>query len=219
MTPDINLTELEKKAWMTTFEDGFIDIIIGGLLVLFAITPFIDALIGRWYILIAVPVPVLFASLLIYFGKRNITAPRIGFAKFGAERKASQKKSLKLSILSTIVFVPLVILTALGKFSEVFGVTISGFKVPLTIAVGVVALMSFKARILGIPRLEIYGFVIGFGVLAVEVLRDIVGRPWHNMISWGIPGLCILFYGIRMLVIFMRKYPLPADGGELYDSK
>jgi len=91
MTPDINLKDLEKKAWMSTHEDGFIDIIIGMLLVNFAVMPFIDELIGRWYILIMVPIPVLFASLLIYFGKRNITAPRIGFAKFGPERKAAQK--------------------------------------------------------------------------------------------------------------------------------
>ena len=214
MTPDINLKELEKKAWMSTHEDGFADIIIGMLLVFFAVMPFIDELIGRWYILIMVLCPCLFSSLLIYFGKRNITAPRIGFAKFGAERKAAQKKSVKLSILTFIVLVVLVTLTALGKFTDVFGVGISGFKVPLTIAVGVVALMSLKARLLDFPRLELYGFVIGFGVLAVEVLRDSVGRPWHNMISWGIPGLIILFYGLRRLVAFMQKYPLPSEGSE-----
>ena len=108
----------------------------------------------------------------------------------------------------------LVTLTALGKFTDVFGVRISGFKVPLTIAVGVVALMSVKARLLGIPHLAIYGFVIGFAVLSVEVLRDFIGPPWHNMISWGIPGLCILFYGTWRLVAFMHKYPVPPEGSE-----
>ena len=49
MTSDINLTELEKKAWMTTHEDGFVDIIIGMLLVNFAVMPVIRELIGRWY--------------------------------------------------------------------------------------------------------------------------------------------------------------------------
>ncbi|MFC1694489.1 hypothetical protein ACFL1R_13420 [Candidatus Latescibacterota bacterium] len=91
MTSDINLKELEKKAWMSTYEDGFVDIIIGMLLVNFAVALLIDELIGRWYILIMVPIPVLFALLLNYFGKRNITAPRIGVAKFGAERKAAKK--------------------------------------------------------------------------------------------------------------------------------
>ena len=214
MTSDINLKDLEKKAWMSTHEDGFADIIIGMLLVFFAVMPFIDELIGRWYILIMVLCPCLFSSLLIYFGKRNITAPRIGFAKFGAERKAAQKKSVKLSVLSLIVLVTLVSLTALDKFTDVFGVTISGFKVPLTIAVGVVVLMSVKARLLGIPRLKIYGFVIGFGIIAVEILRLIVADPWHYMIAFGIPGVCILFYGIRMLVIFMHTYPLPSEGSE-----
>ncbi|MBT4483843.1 MAG: hypothetical protein HOC71_09220 [Candidatus Latescibacteria bacterium] len=211
MTSDINLTELEKKAWMTTHEDGFVDIIIGMLLVNFAVMPVIRELIGRWYILIMVPIPVLFASLLIYFGKRNITAPRIGFVKFGSERKAAQKISVRLSVLSLIVLVVLVSLTALGKFTDVFGVAISGFKVPFTIAVGVVALMSVKARLLGIPRLTTYGFIIGSGVLCVEILRNIVGDPWHNMISWGIPGICILFYGIHKLLTFINKYPLPVE--------
>ncbi|MFC1607397.1 hypothetical protein ACFL47_05445 [Candidatus Latescibacterota bacterium] len=214
MTPDINLQDLGKKAWMTTYEDGFVDIIIGMLLVNFAVMPFIDMMIGRWYILIAVSVPAIFAILLIYFGKRNITAPRIGVAKFGVERQAMQKKSLSLSVQSFIVLVTLVTLTALSKF-HVIGMELSGFKVPLTIAVGVVVLMSVKARLLGFPRLEIYGFIIGFGVLAVELLRDIVARPWHNVISWGIPGLCILYYGIRTLVIFIRKYPIPSGEGDL----
>jgi hypothetical protein len=213
MVSDINLKDLEKKAWMSTYEDGFVDIIIGMLLVTFAIMPFVDELIGRWYILIIVPIPILFAVLLIHFGKRNITAPRIGFAKFGAKRKAAQKISVKLSVVSLIVLVVLVSLTALSQFDAI-GVRISGFKVPLAIAVGVVALMSVKARLLGLPRLAIYGFVIGFGVLAVEVLRDIVGRPWHNLIAWGIPGLCILFYGIRLLVRFTHTYPLPSEESE-----
>ncbi len=101
----------------------------------------------------------------------------------------------------------------MSKF-DVIGVAITGFKVPLTIAFGVVVLMYVKARLLGIPRLTTYGFIIGGGVLCVEILRNIFGNPWHNMISWGIPGLCILFYGIRLLVIFMGKYPLPAQGSE-----
>ena len=210
---DITLKALEKKAWKTTHEDGFIDIIIGTLLVSFAIMPFVENLIGRWYILIAVPVPVLFAVCLIYYGKRHITTPRIGIAKFGAKRQADHKTSVKLSILSLIMLVVLVSLTALSQFKPI-SVNISGFKVPLAMAVGVVALLSVKAWLLGIPRLTTYGFILGGGVLSVEILRDMVGRPWHNVISWGIPGLCILFYGIRMLVTFMNKYPLPSEGNE-----
>jgi len=210
---DIDMAELEKKAWKSTHEDGFVDIVIGTLLVSFAVMPSVENLIGRWYILIAVPVPILFASGLIYFGKRHITMPRIGVAKFGARRQADHRTSAKLSILSLIVLVVLVSLTALSQFHTI-GAGLSGFKVPLAIAVGVVALLSVKARLLGIPRLTTYGFILGGGVLSVEILRDIVGRPWHNVISWGIPGLCILFYGIRMLMTFMNKYPLSSEGNE-----
>jgi hypothetical protein len=210
---DITLEAMEKKAWKSTHEDGLVDIIIGILLVSFAVMPFIENLIGRWYILIAVPVPVLFAACLIYYGKRHITAPRIGIAKFGAKRQADHKASVKLSILSLIVLVVLVSLTALSQFNMI-GTHISGLKVPLAIAVGVVTLMSVKARLLGIPRLATYGFILGGGVLSVEILRDMVGRPWHNVMSWGIPGLCILIYGIRMLITFTTKYPLPSEGNE-----
>jgi hypothetical protein len=213
MTPDINLKAMENKAWKSTHEDGLVDIIIGILLVSFAVMPFIENLIGRWYILIAVPIPVLFTTLLIYFGKRHITTPRIGIAKFGAKRQGAHRTSVKLSILSLIVLVVLVSLTALSQFNMV-SARISGFKVPLAIAVGVVTLLSVKAWLLGIPRLTTYGFILGGGVLSVEILRDIVGRPWHNVMSWGIPGLCILFYGIRMLITFTKKYPLPSEGNE-----
>ena len=33
---DIDMAELEKKAWKSTHEDGFVDIVIGTLLVSFA---------------------------------------------------------------------------------------------------------------------------------------------------------------------------------------
>jgi len=215
MLNDIDLKEIEKKAWMRTYEDGFIDIIIGVLLIVFAIMPFVDQLIGRWYILIMATLPALFSISLIHFGKKKITAPRIGFAKFGAERKSAQKKSLSLSLLSSVILVTLVLFTAFGLFSKVFGITLSGFKVPFTIAIGVMALMWFKARILQVPRLEIYGVVIGCGVISIEILRDIVGRPWHNVISWGVPGVIILLYGLHLLVTFTRKYPLPIEGSEV----
>jgi len=210
---DLDMKALEKKAWKSTHEDGFVDIVIGTLLIGFSVMPFVENVIGRWYILIAVPVPIIFASLLLYFGKRNISAPRIGFAKFGAKRQAAHKTSIKLSVLSLLVLVVLVSLTALSQFKPV-GTRISGLKVPLLIAMGVLALLSVKAWLLGIPRLTTYGFIIGGSVLCVEFLRDLVGRPWHNVISWGVPGLCILLYGIRMFVTFTRKYPLPSEGNE-----
>ncbi len=114
------------------------------------------------------------------------------------------------ALFTTLILIMLVSLTALSQFHTI-GAELSGFKVPLAIAVGVVALLSVKARLLGIPRLTVYGVVLAGGVLGVEILRDLVGRPWHNVMSWGIPGLCILCYGIRMLVAFTKKYPLPAE--------
>ncbi|MBN1290579.1 MAG: hypothetical protein JXB48_01985 [Candidatus Latescibacteria bacterium] len=215
MDYNVNLKELEKKVWQSTFEDGFFDIMFGMLLMLFSVASVIREMIGLWYILIMILFPGLLGSLLTYYGKKIIAAPRIGIAKFGTEHKTALKKSLGLSIISLIVFAILIILTATGKFTEVTGVDIKGFIVPLSIAVGAVVLLSFKAHLLGIPHLTIYGFVIGFGILAVEILRNIIGDPWHYMISFGVPGLFILFYGIRSLVTFTRKYPLPSEGGDL----
>jgi hypothetical protein len=40
-------------------------------------------------------------------------------------------------------------------------------------------------------------------------MRDFVGQPMDCLISFGVPGLAILIYGLALLSQFMKKYPLP----------
>jgi|GEM_PF-1378760 hypothetical protein len=208
MINNMKLQEIEKKAWNITHEDGIIDIVLGMLLIVFAVASVLRAQIGLWYIPIVVLCPGLFAMLFISYGKRNITTPRIGMAKFGLARTASQKRTVRLSMVTLIILIVLVTLTALSTF-DVISVKISGYKVPLAIAAGVLVLLTVKARLLGIPRLEIYGIILGSCILSVEILRNYIGEPWHNVISWGVPGAAVLLYGIYRMKTFMNKYPLP----------
>nr|QNO46757.1 hypothetical protein DEIDBPHB_00006 [Methanosarcinales archaeon ANME-2c ERB4] len=80
MAQKINLKELEKKAWASTFEDGITDIGAGLILLVSTICQIFNESSPYLYPLFVVP------ALFIIVAKRYITVPRMGFVKFSRER-------------------------------------------------------------------------------------------------------------------------------------
>ena len=207
MNEKINLKEIEKKAYRFTFQDGIYDIMFGVLLVSFALAPIIRELIGLGYILfLAIPAP-----LLLTLGKKYITTPRIGIVKFGLKRQASYKKFVTISVILVILTVVLLILTITNIFPGTFGSMLDGYAVPLIIGISTIIGMGVFAYIKDFPHLWVYGVIIGLGIIVAEVLYKTVGTPLDGIITFGIPGILVLFYGVVILFRFLRKYPLPKE--------
>ena len=81
MVKDINLKEIERKAFRSTFQDGLWDILLG---LVFFIPAVNGLLVNNDYILI----PLYIASILLFVtAKKQITIPRIGLVKFSEKRK------------------------------------------------------------------------------------------------------------------------------------
>jgi len=107
----LNLKEIEKKAYRSTFQDGIWDIFLGLLLLNLAF----GALLANsgvshglnMTILTALGVLILLAFMT---GKKRITVPRMGFVKFGQKRKRKIWKSRLILLLS--VFAGLVVFLA-----------------------------------------------------------------------------------------------------------
>ena len=86
----LNLKELEQLAYRRTYQDGLLDIYLGGILASFAVFGFtifpgtdMDSLQVLLYYLIGMGL----STLVFWLGKRYITLPRIGLVKFGPARQ------------------------------------------------------------------------------------------------------------------------------------
>lgn len=207
MTEKMNLKEIEKKAYRFTYQDGIYDIMFGVLLLLFALAPIIREFIGLGYILfLVIPAP-----LILTLGKKYITAPRIGIVKFGLKRRAARKKLVTISVILLIITFILLIMTITKTFPGTLGIILDGFAVPLIIGISTIIGMGVFAYLKDFPHLWVYGLIIGGGIPVAEVLYKTVGTPLDGIITFGIPGILILFYGMLILSRFLRKYPLPEE--------
>jgi hypothetical protein len=106
MTEGVSLEKVERKAWASYFEDGLWDIFLGAMLLIGGIRSVTDYV---WYTLLILPL-----ILVLPVGKRLITTPRLGYAKFGPSRKTKQEKAVVALIISVLAVFALLLLPNLG---------------------------------------------------------------------------------------------------------
>ncbi len=99
MSEQLNLKELERRAYRSTFQDGLWDLYLAGLMACLGILGVIGLRdTETWVWLIGYTVLVGGVLGLFMLGKRYITVPRLGIAKFGPARK--RRKLLLVAIMS-----------------------------------------------------------------------------------------------------------------------
>jgi len=207
MSQNINLRELERKAWKSVFQDGLWDIYLGLLLLAMAVwallsdVGFSESLGMAIYIGLEV-----LAILVLLAGKKMITVPRMGRVKFGPRRKA------KLNWVRVVLFIS--ILVGAGVF--VAGLAIgtnrteglnTAFFLAAAWMVNAIVVFSLGAYFLDFNRLYLIGVMY-----ALPVPFDIMFRKFADIdlsfLAFGVPAMVILIVGLVMLVRFLRDYPL-----------
>ena len=203
MNEKIDLKKVEKQTYQFTFTDGLYDVAYGSLIFFIAIAPILREILYPSYIIFLV----LPASLILILGKRFITVPRIGIAKFNQKRTKSRNKiGLLIAILFPITVV-LVVLTYLG----VYNIKVGGYIVPIGAGLFALILLSVIAYVMDYPHFYLYAVSIGLGIPLASLLKPIFGDPMHYIISFGISGTLILIYGIFTLTKFIKNYPIPKE--------
>jgi len=193
-----SLKKIERQAYRTKFSDGIYDMFFGLAFMIVAWIPVLESIgVPRTYGYSFGLIPLLIAWL----AKRYLTIPRLGAVEFGPKRRA--KKWLLIVICAAIVFLvmPLLMMMAAEGSSAKF----------MWIAIAPLAalFMALAAYFMDYPRLYIYAIVLVYGIVQSEFLYQFVGRPLNSLISFGIPGLAILVFGLTLLVGFLKKYPRP----------
>lgn len=206
VTEQIDIKELEKKAWKSTFQDGLWDIYFGLILLslgfswlgsFFGLPETVDVLVTLFSWDIG-------AMVLLILGKKYITQPRMGFVKFGPGRKKKKKQLAIFLGLNVSLTIMALIITMLGFLQQLF---IPGFVLMLAIGLIFITLpFSTIAYFLQLNRLYLYALLGGFGLFFSELLYPITGSPINDFIIFGGVGLIITTTGLAIFIKFLNNY-------------
>lgn len=208
MSTQLNLKEIERKAFRSTYQDGLWDMYLGLVVVCMSIFIYRPA---DGYSAMNIILSVLMITLahgLFWAGKKYITQPRIGQVRFGAVRK--QKKRTLAIILGVFVVIQigLVGATAFGWANPKVGATLSDsindrsseLLVVATIGALIVGTsMIVIAYFSDFPRGYYIAVMMSLGVFLMVYLN----RPVYPIVIGGL----IILPGLALFVNFMKTYP------------
>ncbi len=199
MTQKVNLKEMERKAFMSYHEDGVLDLCLGIYILVIGISLAFDDLI--LFIL------AYFIAFSVWTGvKKKITAPRIGYVKFGPGQTSKVKMVTALAVVVTV----LCLLTSVAlwystatRSSPSWVKTLFSEYIMLLIGGTGASLIALGAYVLGITRLYSYAVVAGAVFAAGHFLA--VSASHAAVVVGGV----ITLGGLIKLIQFVRTYPRP----------
>ena len=207
MTQDADLKQIERRAYMSYFQDGLWDIVIGLVAAAWAVGPLLSdlGLSDIWSGVIFLPFAAV-AYAIFWAGKRFVTRPRMGLVRFGPKRKARLTKIL--AVTTALLTVGLVVGIVASMSS-----TTSGWVYPAAFCGVLLVGFSLGAYFLDFPRLYLYGALLALSFPIGEVLFKYAGASHHGWpITCGVSAVTMLLIGVTLFTRFVRKYPRLVEG-------
>ena len=201
MSQDINLKEIERKAWTSYFHDGLWDIYGGFLLLGLGLTMVTDQ---DWWL------GVMILGMLPLWAKKRITYPRMGYVKFSPQRQAKTKKSKLVAgiVLSGTALLGMImfLLVSTNSLPQWLDAWLADY---FLVAFGAMlaAIVGIGAYMVGVTRYYAYAVLVLLAFATGQLLNTSAGLP--VTIAAGVMLLC----GLVLVIRFIRKYPLPAKEG------
>jgi hypothetical protein len=212
MSARLDLKEIERRAFRSTYQDGLWDMLWGAIVMAMAI--FLhrpkDGYAPTNIIVMVVVMAVVYGLFLA--GKWFITLPRMGQVRFGPARK--QKGRTLAIILGLVVLVQagIVGLTTLGWLSPEVAAQVNGFlaghglerlAVATLGSLFVGPSMVLIAYFIDFPR----GYYIAAMMSLAVFLMILVNQPIYAVVIGGL----IVLPGLVLFVRFLKRYPLPQE--------
>lgn len=208
MTEQINLKEIESKAWRSVFQDGIWDIYLGLLLLAMGASSLMDKLGIPEFASMSIYIPLMVVSmLLLWAGKRFITLPRMGRVRFGQPRRTRRYLAV-IVLFASVLFgmvmwlvVPLLSGTGLSK----------GIFFPAIFSLNMLVVFGLGAYLFQYDRL----YLIAVLYAITMPLDYFIQKTWNvdlGYLAFGIPALIIILVGGILLAKFMREHPVLKAG-------
>lgn len=198
-----------RTAQLMTYEDGLWDLLLGLIFMMLAIYPLTRAWLGPARNL------GLFIGLMLIlvagqaFLRRQVSTPRLGYVK----PRPTRARKLTLAILICLVALTcaLVILTLVGPGWLGPGtLRVGAYTVEIVVLLVLVTLFSWMGYFFAVPRLYLYGWLLGGANLASALIyQPTVEGP---NIPMALAAGTILLIGLSLFIRFLRKYPLQGLG-------
>jgi hypothetical protein len=212
MSTQLNLKEIERKAFRSTYQDGLWDMYMGLIVVCMSFFLYHPAS-GYSPMNIFVQLLVFGLSYVLFWaGKKFITLPRMGQVRFGAVRK---RKGRTLAIVLgafVLIQVGLVGLTTLGWLNPALSEKLNSFlnehggSLPLVAAIG--SLMVGTSMIVIAYFTDFgRGYYIAILMALAVFLMVYLNQPVYAIVI----GILIAIPGLVLFVRFLKTYPLPRE--------
>jgi hypothetical protein len=202
MSQNVNLKKIERKAYLSYFEDGLWDVLVGSFILCFGI----DMATGSPSSSFVFP-----SFLVLGWGvKRWVTYPRIGYVKFAPARLLKIRKSMgRLTLL--------LLLTALSGLVPLFALSgRPGLPADVVNWVKEHALLLFGGVwAIVVAALALLFEVKRFYAYAALVMGSFVGGHLFDVEPYWyflVPGGLVVLSGLVMLIRFLSMYPIPTQG-------
>jgi hypothetical protein len=211
MERKINLKELEKKAFRSTFQDGIWDIFLGVLLFNLGFGP------GGLKLGLSIPVTagigICVAALAMtgfILAKKYITTPRLGQVNFSPARK---RRVGKVTILLVLSVVAGALLFVFGGIIKILPGTLGAVPFPaVAFGVNCLVLFSLASFFLNINRFYAYGILYAFSLPAGFVLEKNAAFAGALFLPFVLSAAIMAGWGIILFVRFLKNHPLPEKG-------
>ena len=204
MTQNIDMKDLEKKAWTSYFQDGLLDIAMGMIMLAAVLSSTLDAIgvSDEVRIAIYIPLMVVVPPIIVILGKRHITIPRLGVAKFGPHRKARNR-----IMIAGLVSLQLILLAML-ILQWVYGVG-AGWLGSIIVTLNILAAFCLIAYLLDYRRMYVIGILFAMSEPVMFYLKNYSDTVYRGFIAYGIPAVIVMVMGFIMLQRFVQKYEKP----------
>ena len=210
MTADVDLKELEKRAYRSFFGDGIWDVYLGLLLLGMGGGPALlqMGLPLAW----AGILPLAFcavAMVLFVAGKKYVTVPRLGAVEFGAARRLKRKRLSLVLACSALLGLVLFVLAA---WRSIPALTLGSVPmVAVVFAVNCLIVFSVGAYYLDFSRLYVYGLLYAVAFPLAVVLDEAGGVDASFLTAYAVLAGPMVVVGVALFVRFLRRYPVPSE--------
>jgi hypothetical protein len=208
VSENINLQELERKAWRSVFEDRLYDIFLGLLLLHMGFVYYISKLettfLGRTSLNLGI---FLILYLGLWAGKHYITLPRIGRVKFGARRKSRLQTVVIITFLVVLLTFSLTLVGIAFK-DQPDGSTTWRLLGPVLLGTWFVLFFGLAGYFLEYHRLYLVGVMYALPEIVLTYSNVLLGvNP--GFLAWLLPAGVILVIGAVHLRRFIHQHPVP----------
>jgi hypothetical protein len=212
MSQNLDLKAVERRAWLSTFQDGLWDIFFGLMLA--------AGVVSDWLHSRGVPSPVripvylslfVVAGLVLWGGKHFITVPRLGRVAFSPARKARMRKLRLILLPALIVTGALWVLSGGWLGQPAWWGDFGWLAGSITVTLVYTTAFGLMAVFMNLPRLALYGVLFALPEILGVGLSRLAGSEAGFLIGNAFSASVVLAVGVVIMVRFLHDYPAPGE--------